>query len=290
MTLCGAWRRRRYGLWGGSAFLLPSSTPPDAAPGNLAETTPLPPGAVSTLPCSTACPTLAWRGTALPTVAGTSSFSSVGTRPRPGVLLALVCVPPWDSMRPRLGPLLWKSWGVLDHGRWGGRVPGGSLSCSSRFLVDSPSGLPAASSLQACSPSGLHCCITPAALPCPAPTHSAGPQEQAQVGERGPVARARPTGVQRGSGRAVWWARLARPANFLLCSLSLSLSICLHRLSAGRGEDAWASFPRLVSTVGPGCARCPECPGRVHAVSFGRAVTSVLPRPPTPNPPTALSE
>lgn len=33
--------------------------------------------------------------------------------------------------------------------------------------------------------------------------------------------------------------------------LFLSLSVCLRRLSAGRGEDAWASFPRLVSTVGP---------------------------------------
>lgn len=73
-------------------------------------------------------------------------------------------------------------------------------------------------------------------------------------------------GVQRCSGGAAWWARLTGPVNLSLCSLSLSLSVCLRRLSAGRGEDAWASFPRLVSTVGPGCARCPECPGRVHVV------------------------
>lgn len=62
----------------------------------------------------------------------------------------------------------------------------------------------------------------------------------------------------------VW---LAGAASLLLCSLSLSLSICLRRLSAGRGEDAWASFPRLVSMVGPLCS-LPKYPGRVHAVSL----------------------
>lgn len=44
------------------------------------------------LPAPVACPTLAWRCTALPVVAGASSFSSVGTCPRPGVLPALMCV------------------------------------------------------------------------------------------------------------------------------------------------------------------------------------------------------
>lgn len=61
-------------------------------------------------------------------------------------------------------------------------------------------------------------------------------------------------------------------------ALSLSLSVCLRRLSAGRGEDAWVSFPGLVSTVGPGCARCPECPGGVHVIPLSQVMTCVLPR------------
>lgn len=56
-------------------------------------------------------------------------------------------------------------------------------------------------------------------------------------------------------------------ASCFALSLSLSLSVCLRRLSAGRGEDAWASFPRLVSMVGLLCS-LPEDPGRVHALSL----------------------
>lgn len=64
-----------------------------------------------------------------------------------------------------------------------------------------------------------------------------------------------------------------------LLSLSLPPFVCLHRLSAGRGEDAWVSFPRLVSTVGPGCAHCPECPGGVHVIPLSQVMTCVLPQP-----------
>lgn len=63
------------------------------------------------------------------------------------------------------------------------------------------------------------------------------------------------------------------------CSFSLSLSICLRRLSAGRGEDAWASFPRLVSMVGLLCSLL-EYPGRDARCLFGRVGISVLPDPP----------
>lgn len=228
--------------WGGSAIFLPA--PPRCCPGNLrplrttrpsfpawcCQHPPLqhgPPPLAMALHC---CPRGGWH-----------LLSSVGTCPLPGVLLALLCLFLMGvHVVSPLGHLPWKGWGQ--------RVPeclgraGGSLSVPSASWVDSPSGLRAVSSLQACKPWGLRCCLTLAA--------------PAQLRERGPVGRAQPAGVQQHSGRAVWWARLARPANFLLCSLSLSLSICLHGLSAGRGEDAWASFPRLVSTVGPGCARC----------------------------------
>lgn len=68
-------------------------------------------------------------------------------------------------------------------------------------------------------------------------------------------------------------------ASLLLCSFSLSLSVCLRRLSAGRGEDAWASFPRLVSMVGLLCSLL-ECPGRVHAVSLAglESLFSLIPQ------------
>lgn len=262
--------------WGGSAVLLPA--PPRCCPGNLRplRTALAPPSCLvlsAPSPAARPAPPLALALHCCPR--GGWHLLSVGTCSLPGVLLALLCLFLLGvHVASPLGHLPWKGWGR--------RVPeclgraGGSLSVPSASWVDSPSGLRAASSLQACKPWGLRCCLTLAA--------------PAQLGERGPVGRAQPAGVQQRSGRAVWWARLARPANFLLCSLSLSLSICLGGLSAGRGEDAWASSPRLVSTVGPGCARCPECPGRVHAVSLGRAVTSVLPRPSHPYPRTVLSE
>lgn len=71
-----------------------------------------------------------------------------------------------------------------------------------------------------------------------------------------------------------------RASCFLLSlSLSLPVSVCLRRLSAGRGEDAWASFPRLVSMVGPLCS-LPKYPGRVHAVSSTGLgpLSSLIPR------------
>lgn len=83
----------------------------------------------------------------------------------------------------------------------------------------------------------------------PCPTHLA----LGVASWKEPIMEARPPGVWQ-SWAGLWWAWLADPASLLLCSLSLSLSlphpVCLRRLSAGRGEDAWASFPRLVSTVG----------------------------------------
>lgn len=194
------------------------------------------------------------RSTACPTLACAALLPSPGGWRRPSPLLARapsqapcwhcgVCSPLGSYAASALGHLLWKSRErVRSRGRggWSWSVSGARVAAC-----------PVPPAFWVDSPSGL----------------------------QGP--RVRPPALTlRGDGRAVWWVRLARPANFLLCSLSLSPPVCLHRLSAGRGEDAWASFPRLVSTVGPGCARCPECPGRVHAVSLGRAVTSVLPCPP----------
>lgn len=92
-----------------------------------------------------------------------------------------------------------------------------------------------------------------------------------------------------GEGGALWeqgllgWEISGRTvvvlASLLLCSFSLSLSVCLHRLSAGRGEDAWASFPRLVSMVGLLCSLL-ECPGGVHAVSLAglESLFSLIPQ------------
>lgn len=70
---------------------------------------------------------------------------------------------------------------------------------------------------------------------------------------------------------------LACPASLVLCSFSLSLSVSV--VSAGRGEDAWASFPRLVSVVGLLCSLL-ECPGRVHAVSLAglESLFSLIPQ------------
>lgn len=279
---------------------MPSSHPPrpGAAPGNLYKTTwysSLPPsclGPPAPSPCSTACPQA-------PCTRGLPHLGlALHCSPRGGWRLlfllcwhvpptrrptgAHVCVPPWDSTWPlhlvtcsgRAGEC--QITGAREGGFWRVSVgQGGYLSCSSCFL--------GRLAVWLARPSDLLCCFTLAVVSCSTPLGGRnGPGSR----ERDPAARARRAGVRRGSGRAVWWVRLARPANFLLCSLSLSPppSICLHRLSAGRGEDAWASFPRLVSTVGPGCARCLECPGRVHAVSLRRAVTSVFPRPPPPTP------
>lgn len=262
--------------WGGSAVLLP--TPPRCCPGNLrplrtALAPPLLPGAVSTLPCSTARPPLPWHCTAVPVVAGTSSLLARAPY-QVSSWLSCVCSS-WGST--------WPLCLATCHGRAG---DGGSRSVSAGQVAPCPF-LLLPGWIRRLAYVWPPLCRLASPGSCTAVLTLAAP---AQLGERGPVGRAQPAGVQQRSGRAVWWAWLAHPANFLLCSLSLSLSICLRGLSAGRGEDAWASSPRLVSTVGPGCARCPECPGRVHAVSLGRAVTSVLPRPSHPYPCTALSE
>ena len=136
--------------WGGSAIFLPA--PPRCCPGNLrplrttrpsspawcCQHPPLqhgPPPLAMALHC---CPRGGWH-----------LLSSVGTCPLPGVLLALLCLFLMGvHVVSPLGHLPWKGWGQ--------RVPeclgraGGSLSVPSASWVDSPSGLRAVSSLQAC--------------------------------------------------------------------------------------------------------------------------------------------